>query len=127
MRILPISLFTEKGSSGMGSALDAGPEYVELRRLISTSADMFLVNTLPHDVSTLIPNIDMPDIPWLVLDHAAIRAIQHRDEARYRSRHVSRMMEELDLRAIVSPGLRGCRSMHIPMCLRLWESGCRTL
>lgn len=44
--ILPISLLTEKGSMGMGRALEAGPEYVELRRLISTSADMFLVNTL---------------------------------------------------------------------------------
>lgn len=45
-RILPISLFTENASRGIGRALDAGPEYVELRRLISTSADMFFVSTL---------------------------------------------------------------------------------
>lgn len=41
----PISLFTENGSRGTGSALDAGPEYAAPLRLISTSADMFFVNT----------------------------------------------------------------------------------
>ena len=45
--ILPISLLTENGSNGIGSTLDAGPEYVALRKLISTSADIPLVNTLP--------------------------------------------------------------------------------
>lgn len=46
MSILPISLFVENGSKGMGRTLGACPEYVELRKLISTSADMFFVNTL---------------------------------------------------------------------------------
>ncbi len=91
----------------MGSARDAGPEYVELRRLISTSADMFLVSTLPHDVSTLILTISLTDIPWFILDHTAIRTIQYGNEARYRGGHVSRMMEEFDLSGLVSAGLSG--------------------
>ena len=46
IRILPISLFTEKGSIGIGKALDAGPEYTDPRKMISTSADIFFVSTL---------------------------------------------------------------------------------
>lgn len=51
MSTLPISLFTEKGSRGMGCALAAGPDIVVLRRVICTSADTPFVSTLDVVVS----------------------------------------------------------------------------
>lgn len=46
IKILPISLFTEKGSKGIDCGLIEGPEYVGLRKVICTSADIFFVITL---------------------------------------------------------------------------------
>ena len=43
---LPISLFTENGSSGIGNTRADAPAYVGLRSVICTSADVLFVSTL---------------------------------------------------------------------------------
>ena len=46
IKILPMSLFTENGSIGMGSAFAEGPDVPLGRRDICTSADAPFVSTL---------------------------------------------------------------------------------
>lgn len=105
--ILPISLFTAKGSKGIGCGRANGPEYTGLRRVIWTSADVLFVNTLFPKVLLIRHMVIASLIPGVFAEHRSRCSIQRCDQLGYACGDISRMVVQLNLSQLVS--LRRCQ------------------
>jgi len=94
-RMRPMSLFTEKGSNGMGLAVAMLPTD-PVRKAICTSAETPFVNTLVFETKSewsLVSIVHRSDLPWFLLNNGTVRTVYGGQQCRNCSRYISRLME----------------------------------